>query len=626
MDGGPGYVGPADAPDRYELVQRRAAGGEGEVWLARERHGADSFSYAVKLIRLDDDSAADRQLEELRLQAALLTHLEHPALVKVKEVFVGAPPHPAGHQPDAAGRRLYFVMKWIEGPSLQTALERGDVRGLDVLAPLQQVAEAIDYLHSGRDTNAAPVLHRDIKPANILLAPDGRVYLVDFGLVRLRSTDRTSRIFGTAPFMAPESLARGEYTPATDRFTLGATVYYAITGNPPLPGDPAGMVQRLTAALGPGQDRQVRGIVAMLAVQPEARPASAAAWIRALRTAPPETSVGSGVPGAAGPEGIPGSSAGSALPETSFGPAPPVSPAAAPASPGYPMPPGSIGGTRPTSPPPGYPMPPGSTGGTRPVSSPPPPPSGYPMPPSSPGGPRLSPAVGGFLSTPPPQKRGSKAPLIVVGVLLFSLVACCVGIYQASPDGDLFGTGPGATPTRSYDKSKPPPPVTALQPALVTAADITAVLKARREVIRPRDADDILQGGLSALSLCSDGRVTANAIGASETNGFDVNTGSYPNVGSAVAGFYADEANVFFDAVRTKAAGCEKWSEMQVPKLGDEALGVFADTGQYYDIAIVFVRRGQVVIEVVVEGKGGYQSDAIQLATAMAKRLPKGGA
>ncbi|MEO3927785.1 protein kinase [Micromonosporaceae bacterium B7E4] len=612
MDGGLGYVGPVDAPDRYELVERRAAGGEGEVWLARERHGAVSFSYAVKLIRLDDDSATDRQLEELRLQAALLTHLEHPALVKVKEVFVGAPPHPAGHQPDAAGRRLYFVMKWIEGPSLQTALERGDVRGLDVLAPLQQVAEAIDYLHSGRDTNGAPVLHRDIKPANILLAPDGRVYLVDFGLVRLRSTDRTSRIFGTAPFMAPESLVRGEYTPATDRFTLGATVYYAITGDAPLPGDPEGMVRRLITALGPGQDRQVRGIVTMLAVQPEARPASAAAWVRALRTAPPETSVGS------------------RLPETSFGPTPPVSPAAAPASPGYPMPPGSTGDVRPTSPPPpppqGYPMPPASTGGTRPVSSPPPPPSGYPMPPSSPGGPRLSSAAGGFLSTPPPKKKGSKAPLIVVGVLLFSLVACCVGIYQASPDGDLFGAGPGTTPTRSYDRSKPPPPVTALQPALVTAADITAVLKARREVIRPRDADDSLQGGLAALNLCTDGRVTANAIGASETNGFDVNTGSYPNVNSAVAGFYADEADAFFDAVRTKAAGCERWSEMQVPKLGDEALGIFNDAGQYYDLAIVFVRRGQVVIEVAVEGRSRYQSDAIGLATAMAKRLPKGGA
>ncbi|HEY0700798.1 MAG TPA: serine/threonine-protein kinase, partial [Micromonospora sp.] len=275
MDGGPSFVGPADALDRYELVERRAAGGEGEVWLARERHGAESFAYAVKVIRVDDESAADRHLEELRLQAALATHVEHPALVKVKEVFVGPPPHPAGQAAVATGRRLYFVMKWIEGRSLQEALERGEIRGLDVLGPLEQVAEAIDYLHSGRDTNSAPVIHRDIKPANVLLAADGRVYLVDFGLVRLRGTDRTSRIFGTAPFMAPESLARGEYSPATDRYTLGATVYYALTGEAPVLGDLDGMAQRLTAALGPGKDREVRGILAMLAVSSDARPASA---------------------------------------------------------------------------------------------------------------------------------------------------------------------------------------------------------------------------------------------------------------------------------------------------------------------------------------------------------------
>ena len=298
MDGGPSFVGPTDALDRYELAERRAAGGEGEVWLARERHGAESFAYAVKVIRTDDDSAADRHLEELRLQAALATHVEHPALVKVKEVFVGPPPHPAGQGAVAGGRRLYFVMKWIEGRSLQESLERAEIAGLDVLAPLQQVAEAIDYLHSGRDTNGAPVIHRDIKPANILLADDGRVYLVDFGLVRLRSTDRTSRIFGTAPFMAPESLARGEYTPATDRYTLGATIYYALTGEAPVPGDLEGMAQRLTAALGPGKDREVRGILAMLAVLPDARPASAAAWIRALRAAPLQTTAG---PGPSGP-------------------------------------------------------------------------------------------------------------------------------------------------------------------------------------------------------------------------------------------------------------------------------------------------------------------------------------
>ncbi|WP_432995675.1 serine/threonine-protein kinase [Dactylosporangium sp. CA-233914] len=596
MEGGPGHAGPADALDRYEFVQRHAAGGEGEVWLAREHHGAESFSYAVKVIRIDDDSVAERQLEELRLQAALATQLEHPALVKVKEVFVGPPPHPAGQGAAATGRRLYFVMKWIEGRNLQESLERGEIQGLDVLAPLEPVAEAIDYLHSGQDTNGAPVLHRDIKPANVLLAADGRVYLVDFGLVRLRGTDRTSRIFGTAPFMAPESLARGEYSPATDRYTLGATVYYALTGEAPIPGDVQGMTQRLTAALGPGKDREARGILAMLAAQPDARPASAARWVRALRTAPPQTTVS--------PQQIP----------AQISPPPPT--AASPS--GYRLPPGSFTGSLP---------------------GPPPQPVSYPMPPGSLGGPQLSPAASGYVAAAPPKKSGAKVPLMILGAVLLLVVGCCsFTVYKFGSSAARFSsqpesTGrPGAGPTRSFDKSKPPPPVTELRSALVSVGDITAVMRASRETIESRGSgENYLHGGLSSLKLCADGAVAGDAIAGSETNNFKV-TGAegYPFVGSAVAGFYGDEAKVFFASLRDKAGRCG-WTEMQTAKLGDETLGVFSDDGST-KLAIVFVRSGQAAIEVVVTGQtfmdlvhGSYQSDAIQLATAMANRLPKSG-
>ena len=600
MDGGPGFVGPTDALDRYELVERRAAGGEGEVWLARERHGAESFAYAVKVIRIDEDSAADRYLEDLRLQAALATHLEHPALVKVKEVFVGPPPHPAGQGAAAAGRRLYFVMKWIEGGNLQEALERREIVGLDVLAALEPIAEAIDYLHSGRDTNGSPVIHRDIKPANVLLAADGRVYLVDFGLVRLRSTDRTSRIFGTAPFMAPESLARGEYTPATDRYTLGATVYYALTGEAPVAGDLEGMTQRLTAALGPGRDREVRGILAMLAVAPDARPASAAGWVRALRAAPLQTTAG---PQPAGP---PLTTAAS-----SFGPAGPPTTAGSPS--GYPLPTGSF-------------------------ASAPPGPVDYPMPPSSLGAPQLPPSAGGYLGAPPPRtkKKVGKLPFVIVGVVLLIFVGCCGSLYKFGSQlddqsGSSSGSGSGARPTRSFDKSKPPPPVTELRSALVSVGDITAVMRASRDTIETRSDENYLQGGLSSLEMCADGAVAGDAIAGSETNNFKVlGAEGYPYVSSAVAGFYGDEAKVFFTSLRDKAGRCG-WTEMQTAKLGDEALGVFTDSGSN-KLAIVFVRSGQAVIEVVVTGQtfmdlvhGSYQSDVIKLATAMAKRLPESG-
>jgi serine/threonine protein kinase len=623
-DGGPQYVGPADALLRYELVERRAAGGEGEVWLAREHHGAESFRYAVKMIRIDDDSVAERQLEDLRLQAALATQVEHPALVKVKEVFTGPPPHAAGEDA-GAGRRLYFVMKWIEGRNLQEALERGDVRGLDVLAPLERVAEAVDHLHSGQDTDGAAVIHRDIKPANVLLATDGRVYLVDFGLVRLRSTDRTSRIFGTAPFMAPESLARGEYTPATDRYTLGATVYYAVTGEAPVPGDVDGMAQRLTAALGPGHDREIRGVLAMLATRPDARPPSAAGWVRALRTAPPQTTTGPGLAAPGSRDHPPTTGPGLAGPPPTTGPgyaAPPPT-----SGPGYAAPPST--GPRFTAAPssggpagfPGYPMPPGSFGGA-PAS---PRPVGYPMPPST----------GGHLGAAAPKSRSGRVLLVIGGVLLLAVAGCCFLVDKLGSAVDQpGGTGADGRPrtTRSFDKSTPPPPVTQLRSALVSVGDIAAVMKVAPGSVGTRSDSSWLQGGLSKLELCAGGAVPGDAVAGAETNTFKVsNAQGYPYVSSAVAGFYSDEAKVFFGALRTTAGRCG-WSEMQTAKLGEESLGIFSDNGDNSKVAIVFVRSGQVVVEVAVTGayflgdtRGSYQSDAIELATAMSKRLPKGG-
>jgi serine/threonine protein kinase len=260
------HVGPVDAPYRYELLERKAAGGEGEVWKARQFHAGQPFLYAVKIIEVDGGDVTGRRLEDLRMQAALATQLEHPALVKVKEVFVGAAP--AGE----AGQRLYFVMKWIEGRSMQDALNQGALRGLDALDWLEPIADALDYLHAGTDTNGVPVLHRDIKPANIVRANDGRTYLIDFGLLRMRSDSPTSRIFGTVPFMAPETFSRGEYSPATDRYAIGASAYYAITGEGPMLGNHEGMEERLAAELaadlGAGGDRVASGIVAMLRSQP----------------------------------------------------------------------------------------------------------------------------------------------------------------------------------------------------------------------------------------------------------------------------------------------------------------------------------------------------------------------
>jgi serine/threonine protein kinase len=615
------YVGPPDAPDRYELIERRAAGGEGEVWRARERHGDVAFSYAVKILRVPAEDQTDRGLEGLRLQAALATQLEHPALVKVKEVFVGPSPHAAGEATTDTAPRLYFVMKWIEGRSLQEMLESGEVRGLDILKPLEPIAEAIDYLHSGQDTDGIPVLHRDIKPANILVSGSGRAYLVDFGLVRLHSTSGTARLYGTAPFMAPESLARGEYTPATDRYALGATVYYALTSEMPVPGDIDGMTQRLTGSLGPGQDRMIRGILSMVAVTAERRPAAAAAWVKALHGAPPETSTGE----------APLLSPPPPTPRPSNYPLPPTSGAPTSGPPGYPLPPGSP--LPPTSGPPGYPLPPTSgPPGYPPAGNPAP--SGYPLPP----GPRPSGAPGpsdyplppgpgpsGFPGAPgQPRKKKSKAPLIIGLVAVVLVAACCVPSVWSLVQGTLPG-GLAASPTPSIDRASPPPQVTALEPVLLSVADVVSAMKVGdRDLVKPSSSTDALHNGLANLALCSDGNVGGAAIGAHSSNGYWVTNEQYPYLGSAVAGFYGNAADPFLDAVRTAAERCG-WRPFTVPKLGQESFGITVggSSGIY---AMIFVRSGQVLFEVAIQNDyegGSYQSDLIKMATSMAKRLPK---
>ncbi|MBN1171421.1 MAG: serine/threonine protein kinase [Micromonosporaceae bacterium] len=584
------HVGPSDAPDRYELVQRFAVGGEGEVWKALEYHAGEPFAYAVKIINVEGDERPKERLEDLRMQAALAVHLEHPSVVKVKEVFVGPPP--AGSS--AGGYRLYFVMKWIEGRSLQDALEQGELRGTGVLSVLEPIAVAIDYLHSGRDTNGASVIHRDIKPANILIASDRRVYLVDFGLVRLRATDATSRIFGTAPFMAPESLARGEYTPATDRYTFGATVYYAMTGEMPVPGDPEGMIQRVCSVLGPGSDRTARGVVAMLSSQPERRPASAAAWIRALISPPADTSRAFPSPAA---------SAGQ-LPPTGLAP-PQYRPAVS-------------GGRLGASPVSGYPV------------APPPPP---PPPPPFAGIPGYGTVIG-----PPPkmpkQKRsiGSIIGLIIAGLVVVMVGLCCVGTWNDIAD-KIDGNG-GTSAGRSIDRSVPPPAVTVIEPALVSVADINAVTKTPQKDITKADPSnyssgayrDLVFGGLTTMSLCAEGTIASDAIGAHTTNAFDADTADgYVNITSSVAGFYGTYALEYFASAREQATRCG-WQPFTVPKLGEESFGVFIlDGGVNEPIAMVFVRSGQVLLRVAEQAgvRGAYQSDVVKLATKMAARLPK---
>ncbi len=618
------FAGPADAPDRYQLLERRSAGGEGEIWSAVEQQSSYSFRYAVKIIHAEHLADADRWLENLRLQVALLTQLEHPALVKVREVFVGPPPHAAGDQDTDTAPRLYLVMKWIEGRSLQEALESGQVSGMAALEPLEKVAEAVDYLHSGRDTGGQPVLHRDIKPANILLADDGRVYLVDFGLVRFDGQATMSKVSGTVPFMAPESLHRGEYGPASDRYAVGATVYYAMTGQTPIPGDVEGMTQRLTAVLGAAQGRVANGILLMLSGSAARRPQRAAEWLRALRTPVDQTTLGA-----------------PAQPETAFGaptsghPAPPFSgpPLTGPLTSSGPVSAQPMSG-QPIS---GQPMSAQPMSG-RPMSGQPM--SGQPMssgpmpgpPGAHPAPPPPMPMPGGFGPPPfggaPPKKKATgKIIAIIGGVLGLVFVSCCgLGLYQTylsdGHSGGGLGTDP--SPSISVDRKVPPPAVGKLQPALVSVAQIAQVTgESTDNISRASDSqrDTVLMGGPSEFAPCAEGAIPGNAIGSQTSNAYYVSS-SY--VASAVSGFYGKAATDYLNAATKEIERCG-WNKFEIGKIDNQAVAYSRPHDEYSSSPnmLVLVRSGQVVMQLSMStDRGGAQSDATQLATMMARHLP----
>lgn len=194
-----------------------ARGGMGVVYRAR-----DPFldrQLALKVISADDFDDPEGQ-ERFRREALVLARLRHSGVVPVHAAGLTSQGYP------------YLVMDLIPGGSLEARLAAGPLPPAEAVRLTRQVAEAADYAHG------EGVLHRDIKPANVLLSGRGDAVLSDFGLAKLVGEDRltqTGDILGTPSYMAPEQV-RGELdlTPAVDVYALGATLYRALTGRPPL--------------------------------------------------------------------------------------------------------------------------------------------------------------------------------------------------------------------------------------------------------------------------------------------------------------------------------------------------------------------------------------------------------
>ena len=270
--------------DRYELVGLIGKGGMAEVWEARDQHGQRRV--AVKFLRPDQDltGTGDEDqwfaaLAELRgrfrREAALLERLRHPGIPEL----LGQ----GTHGPDP-----YIVMRLVNGVSLYRFLERQTPTIGAAVAIAAQAADALAHVH------AIPVVHRDIKPYNLLIAADGTVALIDFGIAKPVGTQvtpytRHGSTVGSRGYQAPEQLLERQVTPRTDLYALGCVLYELLAGQPPFTGDRLAD-QHLHEAPLPIQVHAPRVpadladlALQLLAKEPERRPASAEAVRDVLR-------------------------------------------------------------------------------------------------------------------------------------------------------------------------------------------------------------------------------------------------------------------------------------------------------------------------------------------------------
>ncbi len=266
--------------ERYRVLNLLAQGGMGAVYQAQDL--ALDRRVAIKQLQLDP-LASERAVEQTRQQfqreARVLASLDHPNL-----------PHVIDHFAEAGFE--YLVMNYVEGRSLSEIVEDGQT-GLDenqVLDWADQLLSALVYIHRNG------VIHRDVKPSNIRLTPDGKIFLVDFGLVKLYDPDspKTATIMhglGTAEYAPPEQYDAylGHTDARADIYALGATLYHLLTGQAPPTAtqrmsDPESF--RRPRAISPGISSSVeRVILRAMELQRSRRFASATDMRAALRLA-----------------------------------------------------------------------------------------------------------------------------------------------------------------------------------------------------------------------------------------------------------------------------------------------------------------------------------------------------
>ena len=205
--------------ERYEITQLLGEGGMSFVYKAIDKQLQRAVAIkTLKPVYVEQEKFVER----FKREAQTAANLNHPNIVQIFDWGIGDEP--------------FFVMEYIEGSTLTSIISKKKTLSIsDILFIGAQVSSGLQAAHS------QGLVHRDIKPGNIMITPEGKVKVTDFGIVSLQNEEsditKTGSILGTASYISPEQAQGKPVSKESDLYSLGTVLYELITGRPPFEGE-----------------------------------------------------------------------------------------------------------------------------------------------------------------------------------------------------------------------------------------------------------------------------------------------------------------------------------------------------------------------------------------------------
>jgi eukaryotic-like serine/threonine-protein kinase len=241
---------------RYRVVAKIGGGGMADVWLAEDSHLQRNVALKVLHRRFAQDTEF---VMRFRREAESAAGLQHPNIVSVFD------------RGEWEGT-YYIAMQYIEGPTLKQLIDSG-ITLEQAVAVIRQVLQAAGYAHR------QGIVHRDLKPQNVIVDPEGKAVVTDFGIARAGVSEitQTGSVMGTPHYLSPEQAQGFEVTAVSDLYSIGVMLYEALTGRVPFEGESAVAVAMKQVSQMPQRPSSL---------QPRVSPALDAVVMRALEKDP----------------------------------------------------------------------------------------------------------------------------------------------------------------------------------------------------------------------------------------------------------------------------------------------------------------------------------------------------